>query len=242
MNRIKPLILIVEDEPRYVRLITINLETSGYAVKSTNNAEDAVAMAARHQPDMILLDIMLRGEMNGYQACREIRQFSSVPIIMLTALGLTEHIVQGLDAGADDYIPKPFSAQELMARVRARFRRAGSGQLLPELKDDVFDAGGLKVDFGQRRIYVNDEEKELTATEYRLLVNLVRNEGRVIPTMDLLERVWDFDQHEPQLLWQAIHRLRQKIEPDPHTPRYIHTRSGIGYVFIVHEGEKSPYG
>jgi DNA-binding response OmpR family regulator len=231
MTRINPLILIVEDRAQYVRLITVNLEQSGYEVINTDNAEDAIAMAARYQPDLILLDIQLVGAKTGLDACREIRRFLSVPIMMISVWSSTEDIVKGLDAGADDYISKPFSAQELMARVRAQLRRATPEYGMPDLDSAVFEVGRLKVDFGQQRVYVDEQEKKLPPVEYRLLVVLVRNAGKIIPSLDLLEEVWDFDQHEPQLLWQAIHRLRSQIEPDPHKPQYIHTRPGIGYVF-----------
>lgn len=236
MTHADPLILAVEDDRDYIKLININLKPSGYRVKSADNADDAIAIAESYQPDLMLLDIMLQGPRDGFDVCREVRRFSSMPIIIITALGRTDQIVKGLDIGADDYLTKPFSAQELMARIRARLRRSEPSQAPPpqgQQTIDIFEAGGLKIDFGQQRVYVDSEEKKLTPIECRLLTYLVNNEGRVVPTMNLLEHVWDFDQYDPHPLWQAMHRLRHKIEPDPRTPRYIHTRSGIGYIFAL---------
>ncbi len=221
-------ILVVDDEPRYIRLIQVNLEASGYEVRAATNGRQAIELAAAHSPDLILLDIMLPFK-DGYKVCREIRRFSSVPIIMLTALGRTADIVKGLDAGADDYIAKPFSAQELLARIRARMRRAGLAEPEP---DAVYKTNDLTLDMASHRLFISGEEICLTPTEYRLLVELVRHAGRVLVSSFLLEQIWDTDQHEPQLLWQTIHRLRQKIEPDPSNPCYIQTRPGIGYIFL----------
>jgi two-component system KDP operon response regulator KdpE len=224
-----PRILVVDDEVRYVKLVRVNLEASGYEVLAATNGEEAVNLAIETQPDLILLDIMLPGQ-DGYAACKQIRRFSQVPIIMVTAFEQTDNIVKGLDAGADDYITKPFSAQELLARIRALLRRASMSAPEPEQSVRI---DGIEIDFTSRRVYVDGEEVHLTPTEYRLLSELVRNSGRVLVPDYLLERVWDINTHEPQLLWQAVHRLRQKIEPDPGNPTYIHTRTGIGYIFIA---------
>lgn len=225
-------ILVVDDEARYVRLIRVNLEASGYEVITAEDGSEAVELAAEKQPDLILLDIMLP-RMNGYAACAEIRRFSNVPIIMLTALGQTVDIVKGLDAGADDYICKPFSAQELLARIRARLRRSG---LEPDDVEAVREVGDIRLDLASHRLYVRGEEVHLTPTEFRLLAELVTHAGRVLVPSYLLERVWDTQQDEPHLLWQTVHRLRQKIEQDPTNPEHIQTRPGIGYVFLA--GEK----
>ncbi|MGC9347789.1 MAG: response regulator transcription factor [Anaerolineae bacterium] len=224
-------ILVVDDEIRYVKLVRVNLEASGYEVLAATNGDEAVNLTIEKQPDLILLDIMLPGQ-DGYAACQEIRRFSQVPIIMVTAFEQTENLVKGLDAGADDYITKPFSAQELLARIRAVLRRASMSG--PEVEESL-RVDGIEIDFTRRRVYVDGEEVHLTPTEYRLLSELVRNSGRVLVPDYLLERVWDVNTHEPQLLWQAMHRLRQKIEPDPSNPTYIHTRTGIGYIFMAEE-------
>jgi DNA-binding response OmpR family regulator len=224
-------VLVVEDEMRYIRLVRVNLEASGYEVLAATNGHDAVNLAIEEQPDLILLDIMLPGQ-DGFEACEEIRRFSQVPIIMVTAYQQMEKLVKGLDAGADDYITKPFSAQELLARIRAVLRRA---RLSANESQQSIRIDGIEIDFAGHRVYVDHEEIHLTPTEYRLLAELVRNAGRVLVPDYLLERVWDINTHEPQLLWQAIHRVRQKIEPDPRSPRYIHTRPGIGYIFLAEE-------
>ena len=221
-------VLIVDDETRYIRLIEINLQASEYETLTARNAEEALTIAAREELDLILLDIMLPDQL-GYEVCRKIREFSQVPIIMLTALGQAEDIVKGLDAGADDYIPKPFSAQELLARIRAVLRRSSSQA---DIGSRVIQAGDVKIELEQHRVFRNGDEIHLTSTEYKLLAELIQNAGRVMVPDYLLEAVWGY-QHEsrPQILWQAIHRLRQKLEPDPSNPTYIHTRQGIGYLF-----------
>lgn len=153
---------------------------------------------------------------------------------MLTALGQTEDVVKGLDAGADDYISKPFSGQELLARIRARLRRSG---LERDNTESVCEVGDITLDLVGHRLWVRGEEVHLTPTEFRLLAELVTHAGRVLVPSHLLERVWDTDEDEPHLLWQAIHRLRQKIEQDPANPQYIQTRPGIGYIFLAEESE-----
>jgi two-component system, OmpR family, KDP operon response regulator KdpE len=221
-------ILVVDDEPRYVRAIRINLESRGYQVISAANGVEAVAMAANEAPDLILLDVKMPG-MDGYEACRRIRQFSSIPIVMLTAKAETADKVKGLDAGADDYVTKPFSVPELLARIRAVLRRA-DGMERPETP--TVQVGDLLVDFVQKRVVVGGQEVNLTPTEYRLLGELVRHAGQILVPDVLLERVWGNGyEGETLLLRQAIHRLRAKIERDPEKPEYVRTRPGIGYIF-----------
>lgn len=227
-------ILVVDDRPRYLRLIEVNLKASGYEVITTDNGASAVELAATETPDLILLDIMLPHK-DGYQACREIRAFSAVPIIMLTALVQTEDVVKGLNAGADDYICKPFSAQELLARIRATLRRVN--QTPQQETETVYRIGSAELDLTRRRLFVRGEEVHLTPTEYRLITELMANAGRVLIPGYLLEQVWGSQDHEPQLVWQAIHRLRRKIERDPSDPVYIQTRPGIGYIFLSDEPE-----
>lgn len=229
---IKPrvLVLVVDDEPRYVRAIKVNLEASGYSVITAPEGETAVELAASRAPDLVLLDVRMPG-WDGYEACRRIREFSSVPIIMLTALAEAADKVKGLDVGADDYVTKPFSADELMARVRAALRRVDLDQR-PETRPN-FESGDLLVDFVQHRVFVRGEEVKLTATEYRLLFELVQGAGRVLVPSYLLENVWGIGYvGENRLLWQAVHRLRRKIERDPQQPDLIQTRPGIGYIFV----------
>ena len=167
---------------------------------------------------------------DGYEACYEIRQFSQVPIIMLTARAEETSKVRGLDLGADDYLTKPFSTKELLARVRAALRRAdlsGGWDAAP-----VLQAGELRIDLAQRRVFLGGEEIVLSPTEYRLLRELARHTGKVMLSEHLLDTVWGIDdQRGLTTLRQTIYRLRQKLEPDPGDPTYIHTRSGLGYVF-----------
>ena len=231
MKKGRARILVVDDEPRYVRAVQVNLEISGYQVLSARNGEEAVALAASEEPDLILLDIRMPG-MDGCEACRRIREFSSVPIIMLTAMAEDADKVRGLDVGADDYVTKPFSADELLARVRAALRRVefSTGQD----PSPTFQADNLLIDFSRQRVFVGDDEVSLTPTEYRLLCELVKQAGRILVPEYLLEKVWGTGyEGETKLLWQAIHRLRRKVEPDPQQPRYIQTKPGIGYVFVV---------
>ncbi len=230
MNKTR--ILVVDDEPRYVRAIQVNLEASGYQVLTALDGEQAIEVAAREEPALILLDVRMP-KLDGYTACRRIREFSLAPIIMLTARAETADKVQGLDAGADDYMTKPFSAGELMARVRAVLRRAEYGAFREEQAAPTFRAGDLVVDFAQRRVFVAGQEIALTPTEYRLLCELVRQAGQVLVPQYLLAQVWGPGyESDERLLWQAIHRLRNKIERDPHHPRLIQTRPGLGYLFI----------
>jgi DNA-binding response OmpR family regulator len=230
----RPRVLIVDDETRYLRLIEINLEASDYETLTARNAKDAIALAAREQVDLILLDIMLPDEL-GYEVCRKIREFSQVPIIMLTALGRAKDIVKGLDVGADDYVPKPFSARELLARIRAVLRR--SADRVSE-SSGILQVSRFRVNLEQRRVFRDDEEIHLTPTEYRLFIELIQNAGKVMVPDHLLDVVWGYqDETHPRLLWQAVHRLRQKIEPDPSDPTYLHTRQGIGYIFSSDESE-----
>jgi DNA-binding response OmpR family regulator len=231
MNKGKVCILVVDDEPRYIRAIQINLEASGYEVITTQDGQTAIELAASEEPDLILLDIRMVG-LDGYEVCRRIREFSAVPIIMLTALAEDADKVAGLDVGADDYVTKPFSADELLARVRAVLRRVE----LSERQDpsSTFQAGDLLVDLAQQRVFVHSQEVNLTPTEYRLLCELVRQAGRVLVPEYLLEKVWGMGyEGENRLLWQAVHRLRRKIERDPRNPQHIQTRPGIGYVFAL---------
>lgn len=233
MTKDKIHILVIDDEPRYVRAIQVNLEASGYKVLTARDGQTAIELAATEIPDLILLDIRMPG-LNGYETCQRIREFSAAPIIMLTALAEDADKVKGLDMGADDYVTKPFSAEELLARVRAILRRVElSKQSDPQ---PTFQAGDLVVDFARQRVFVCDQEVNLTPTEYHLLCELVRQAGRVLVPQYLLEQVWGMGyEEENRLLWQAIHRLRRKIECSPQDPKYIQTRPGIGYVFVLPE-------
>jgi len=226
-------ILVAEDEPRYIWAIQTNLEARGYEVLTASDGQQAVQLAADAQPDLVLLDIKMP-ILNGYEACRRIREFSTVPIIMITAMAEETNKVLGLDLGADDYVTKPFSVPELLARVRAALRRIEFAEGLPS--DTSYVAGELRVNFGQQRVFVRGQEIELTRTEYRLLCELVKQPGRILMSSYLTERVWgpEYDEGD-KLIRQAIHRLRRKIEADPRRPEYIRTRPGLGYIFVPPE-------
>ena len=180
-------ILVAEDEPRYIWAIQTNLEARDYEVLTATDGQQAIDLAADTQPDLILLDIKMP-VVNGYEACRRIREFSTVPIIMITAMAEEADKVLGLDLGADDYVTKPFSVPELLARVRAALRRIEFAEGVPS--DSTYAAGDLRVDFAQHRVFIRDQEVELTPTEYRLLCELVKQPGRVLVSDYLTERVW----------------------------------------------------
>jgi DNA-binding response OmpR family regulator len=229
MHAGKTRILVVDDEPRYVRAIQVNLEASGYQVLTAQDGLTAVERAASEEPDLIILDVRMPG-IDGFQACERIREFSTAPVIMLTALAEDADKVKGLDVGADDYVTKPFSADELLARVRAVLRRVEISER--QGPPPTYQAGDVTVDFARQRVFAREQEVKLTPTEYRLLCELVKHPGRVLVPEYLLENVWGFGyEGENRLLWQAIHRLRHKIERDPKNPEYILTRPGLGYVF-----------
>lgn len=231
MNKGKVRILVAEDESRYIWAIQTNLEARGYEVLTAQDGLKAVELAINEQPSLVLLDIKMPG-INGYEACQRIRESSSVPIIMITAMAEETDKVRGLDAGADDYITKPFNVPELLARVRAALRR---GELAENLHcDEKFEAGDLRVNFDQRRAFIRGEEVALTATEYRLLCELVRHAGRVLVPDLLVDLIWGAGgEGNEKLLRQAIHRLRRKIERDSSNPEFIQTRPGQGYVFML---------
>jgi DNA-binding response OmpR family regulator len=220
-------ILVVDDEPRFVRLVEANLITEGYEVLKAVDGQEAVDITARDKPDMVLLDVMMP-KLDGFEACERIREFSNLPIIMLTAKGEEEHRVRGLNLGADDYIVKPFSADELLARVRAVMRRAE--RRAPEFADSRFVHGALQIDFARAEVSNDGQPVSLSATEYRLLLEFARNVGKTLSSEKLLAGVWGEEYSEDkEILWVSISRLRQKLEKDPKNPELIVTRSGAGY-------------
>ncbi len=234
----KKTILIVDDEPRYLRLVEVNLTTEGYGVRTASDGQQAVEGVASQQPDLILLDVMMP-VMDGFTACERIREFSNVPIIILTAKGEERDRVRGLDAGADDYIVKPFSAQELLARVRAVLRRA-ERQADANFHQPIFQHHELEIDLPRARVTAQGREISLTATEYRLIQTLAASVGRVLTPEELLTGVWGPEyRDDKEILWVCLSRLRQKIEPDPKNPIHILTRQGLGY-YMPTESEDVP--
>ena len=209
MKRGRERILVVDDESRYVWTIRVNLEARGYEVLTASNGQAAVKMVATEEPDLVILDIKMPG-LDGYEACRRIREFSTVPIIMLTALAQDADKVKGLNIGADDYVTKPFSVEELLARIRAALRRAAVVEQKGE--PPVFQAGDLRIDLLQKRVFLGESEVHLTPLEYQVLTEMARNAGRVLVPEYLLETVWGVGyEGENLLLWQVVHRLRRKI-------------------------------
>lgn len=222
-------ILLVDDEPRYLRLLEVNLLPEGYTMRTASNGQEAVDSVAASAPDLVLLDIMMP-VMDGFTACERIREFSTVPIVFLTAKGEERDRVHGLDVGGDDYIVKPFSAQELLARVRAVLRRA-ERQALGTFHQPVFRHHELEINLPRAQVTCASKEVSLTATEYRLLQTLAASMGTVMGSEDLLTNVWGPEYREDkEILWVCLSRLRQKIEPDPKNPIHIVTKQGLGYL------------
>ena len=231
MRKGKSRILVVDDEPRYVWGAKANLESRGYEVLTAQDGKSALEVIAIEAPDLIVLDIKMPG-MSGWEVCERVREFSTVPIIMLTALAEDVDKVKGLELGADDYVTKPFSAAELLARIQAVLRRVELSER--QETDPSFEVGDLRVDFARQQVFVHNQEVSLTSIEYRLLCELVKHPGRVLVTDYLLERVWGMGyEGESNLLRQVVYRLRQKIERDPQNPQYIQTKRGVGYTFAL---------
>ncbi|MBN1887954.1 MAG: response regulator transcription factor [Thermoflexales bacterium] len=230
-------ILVVDDEPRLVRLINEILRATGYRVTCTGSGEQALKLVSVEQPALVLLDIILPGELDGYEICRRVREFSSVPVIMITARARESDILRGFDLGADDYITKPFSAKELLARVRAVLKR---GQQASQEEVQV-TCGALRVNLAQRRVFVRDKEIHLTATEYQLLHQLVIHRGRIVSQQDLLAAVWGAEcRDDVDYLRAYIRYLRKKLEDNPSQPQRIVTVSGMGYMLSCDEPPYTP--
>jgi DNA-binding response OmpR family regulator len=222
-------ILIVDDEPRYLRLLEANLRSDGYEIATAQDGQQALDVFSSQPPvDLILLDIMMP-VLDGFATCQRIREFSNVPIIMLTAKGEEQDRVRGLDLGADDYLVKPFSATELLARVRAVLRRA---QVTVEGgQTRYFTHENLRIDFARAEVWRGSQPVYLSATEYRLLLQFAHNVGKIMTAEELLTNIWGPEyRDDKEILWVSIARLRQKLEDDAHSPRHIVTRSGLGYL------------
>ncbi|MBL7163495.1 MAG: response regulator transcription factor [Anaerolineales bacterium] len=230
-------ILIVDDEKRMVRFIRLNLEHDGFQVIQAFNGKDAIEQVRSSLPSLVLLDVMLP-DIDGFQVLQKIREFSSVPVIMLTAKGEEDDRVRGLEWGADDYVTKPFSPRELVSRVRAVLRRIESseGSAPSEIKVDE----RLKLDFTRREVWVDGEMIQLRPTEYRLLYHLVQNAGWVLTHEQILIKVWGYEyRDEPHYVRLYVNYLRKKIEQDPAKPKYILTERGVGYRFVDYRRDNS---
>ena len=220
-------ILLVDDEPSIQKMLTHALEREGFQVHTVGDGEAALEAVEPYEPHLIILDIMLP-KIDGTEVIRQIRTYSDVPVIMLTAKDDEIDRVVGLELGADDYVTKPFAVRELVARVRAIMRRAStpSGQRQDELSYD-----GLKIHLPSRKVAVGGEDVDLTYTEFELLVTLASNPGRVFSRSTLLTRVWGDEFRDERTVDVHIRHLREKIERDPRNPEFIHTARGVGYVF-----------
>lgn len=227
-------ILIVDDEPKLIYLVREILSATGFDVLLTCSGEHAVEMVAVEQPDLVLLDIVLPGPYDGYEIARHIREFSNVPIIMLTAKVRESEMLRGFEAGADDYITKPFSSKELLARIRAVLKRAHGG---PEQAAEVeITCDCLKIDLARRRVTVQGSEVHLTPTEFNLLHQLATHPNRVMLHEELLSAVWGAEYRDDlDYLRSYIRYLRQKIEADPSDPKIILRCPGVGYMLVASE-------
>ena len=232
----KATILAVDDEPKVLKLLKANLESSGYKILTAEDGEEAIDLVERQLPDLIILDLMLP-KMDGYAVCRQIREFSPVPIIMLTARSAQVDLIHGFEVGADDYLTKPFSVNELLMRVQAVLRRSKWPEEI--VSRQGFKTGPIEIDFAQHRVTVDGEPVKLTPTEYRLLSYLASNANRVILHRELLRAVWGPEYgEETEYLRVYMRYLRQKLEPEPSDPRYLLTQPGAGYMLYQAEDDK----
>ena len=223
-------ILVVDDEPDLRDAVRVYLEMHGYSVLQAADGQEAVEKVRTTLPDLVVLDVMMP-VMDGIAALQQLRTLSAVPVIMLTVKGDEDDKVRALRLGADDYVTKPFSQRELLARIESVLRRAAQPAVLPQ--DTIVVDDDLTIDFARNRVIVRGQEEPLTATEHRLLYHLVTNAGRLMPSEILLARVWGPEYREEEHYVRLyVSYLRNKIEPDPAHPRYILTEKGLGYRFV----------
>lgn len=223
-------VLVVDDEKLIVKGIRFSLLQDGMEVDCTYDGEEALNMAKANSYDMILLDVMLP-KMDGFEVCQAIREFSDVPIVMLTAKGDDMDKILGLEYGADDYITKPFNILEVKARIKAIMRRT-SPERAPQVQSSVIEKGDIKLDCDSRRLFINDKEINLTAREFELLEILIKNENKVYSRESLLKIVWGEDYPgDVRTVDVHVRRLREKIEANPSEPKYVHTKWGVGYYY-----------
>jgi len=222
-------ILVVDDEPRMIGFIRMNLELEDHLVIEAHSGLEALDAIRTQLPDLVLLDVMMP-ELDGFETLRMLREFSDIPVIMLTAKGEENDKVYGLELGADDYITKPFGPRELSSRIKAIFRRLEK----PTTDEAILQIDGrLSVDFNRREVIIKDERIKLRPTEYRLLYHLIRNAGWTVPHDQLLQKVWGYEyRDEAHYVRLYVNYLRDKIEEDPANPQYIITERGVGYRFV----------
>ena len=225
----RPRILIVDDDLSIIKFVRANLEARDFKTLTAMDGAEALQTFEMELPDLVILDIMMP-KIDGFEVCRRLREWSQIPIVVLSARGDTTDKVQCLDLGADDYISKPFGVDELLARVRAVLRRTEAAATIPT--QPFFTSGDIEISFAQRRVTVAGNEVKLTPTEYSLLQEFVLNAGKVLTHIHLLNKVWGSEYREDtQYLHVFVRRLRAKLEPAPTNPRYIITVSGVGYQF-----------
>ena len=224
-------VLVVDDEKLIVKGIRFSLEQDNMEVACAYDGEEALELVKNNDYDVILLDVMLP-KLTGFEVCQQIREFSSVPIIMLTAKGDDMDKILGLEYGADDYITKPFNILEVKARIKAIMRRSKTAKPEEEVVSKIAEFGELKVDCDSRRVFIHNEEVNLTAKEFDLLELLMFNPNKVYSRENLLNTVWGYDYPgDVRTVDVHIRRLREKIEKNPSEPKYIHTKWGVGYFF-----------
>jgi DNA-binding response OmpR family regulator len=230
-------ILTADDDPQLLRLVTRNLQLEGYDVLAASDGQQALTRIEQEMPDLVLLDVMMP-KMDGFTVCHRVREFSTVPIIIVTARGQDQDKVRGLDLGADDYLTKPFSVDELLARVRAVLRRTQfTAKDNSQGTHTTAMIGDLEIDYSQRLVKMAGREVTLTPTEYRILAYLAQNAGRVLTQDLLLEHVWGGEYlGESHMLQVNINRLRRKLEVNPTHPHYILTKVGVGYYLAAQPG------
>ena len=223
----KPLVLVIEDDPQIRRFLRATLAAEDYQFHEAVTAAEGSAQAAARQPDLVLLDLGLP-DRDGLDVIREIRSWSQMPIVVLSARGQEKDKIAALDLGADDYVAKPFAVGELLARIRAALRRAAP--LAPDGTDPVIRFGNVEADFEKRQIIVGGQEVHLTPNEYKLLQVLIKHAGRVVTQRQLLNEVWG-PQHTEQSQYLRVYvaQLRRQLEQDPARPRYLQTEPGVGY-------------
>ncbi len=232
-------ILIVDDEPRVVNLVREILLATGFDVVAACSAESAIELAALEQPDLILLDIILPGKIDGFQVAKRLREFSDVPIIMLTAKVREVDMLHGFEMGADDYITKPFSSKELLARIQAVLKRT-KVEKDQKISSEIV-CGGLTIDFARREVFIEGREIYLTPTEYNLLYELATHPNQVLFHDYLLTKVWGSEYRDDvDYLRSYVHYLRKKLEVNPSNPKLIISSPGIGYMLEVPEETNKP--
>lgn len=227
----KRLILVVDDEKAIGDILKINLEKDGYAVRVAMDGEEGLAIALTENPDLVLLDVMLPG-LDGFEVCKRIRQKSEVPIVMLTARSEEIDKILGLELGADDYVTKPFSVRELLARVKANLRRKVTSKDDEAVSDADITIGEISINIERYELRKNGKPVELTLREFELVHRLAQSPNRVFSRETLLETVWGYEYYgDVRTVDVTVRRLREKIEDDPGEPKYIMTRRGVGYYF-----------